>query len=533
MTTENDTPAARKRARSAAGSGGVKTRGDASAQRKSATTKSPGRSTAKPAAKAAAEAAAKSAAQSARAASRVRSTDRPATTARLRTKGAKAERRATRQRQRDEAPMDSTTPPQDTPDEQARIAPVPDSPMPEATPTPGTGTSPHPAIFAAGPVDLLSVEEERLFSRTTRWSFVLMVLLPMLVACAYLFTTAADRFAVEVKFAVRSPTGLPSSDLIGMVTGGAAGTTRSDAYMVVEYLQSRQFLDEVSTRLDLPAIYATDLADPLMRLAPDASKEDQVGYLARVIHPSYDATTEIVTVEAQAFTQNDALRVATAVLDTAEAMVNRLSEQARSDTVRLAEAELARAEAALKAQRAAIAAFRETEQSIDPNQTVATQENVLRDLQSQLATARAEMRSLREFLSPEAPSIRVLASRIASIENQIAQERANLGRGRDPGAEVPATGAETLNSAVSLYEALAVDLEFHERTYVSALSSLEAARLEADRQQRYLAAVVLPSLPESPAYPRVFLTLALIFAICFFSWGILSMFVHVIREHMR
>ena len=441
------------------------------------------------------------------------------------------DRREARQQSREAARREEDMAPTDLPP----TAPPPNDETPAmALNTPAPQAAEDATHFSAGPVDLLTAEEERMFSRTTRWSFIFLVLLPLLAAGAYLFAVAADRYAVEVKFAVRSPTGLPASDLIGMVTGGAASTTRSDAYMVVEYLQSRQFLDEVTTRLDLPAIYATDLADPLMRLAPDASKEDQVDYLTRVVHPSFDATAEIITVEAQAFTQDDALRVASAVLETAEAMVNRLSEQARRDTVRLAEAELGRAEAALKAQRAAIAAFRESEQSIDPNQTVATQENVLRDLQSQLATAQAEMRSLREFLSSEAPSIRVLNSRIASIENQIAQERANLGRGRAEGDAIPSVaGAETLNSAVSLYEALAVDLEFHERTYVSALSSLEAARLEADRQQRYLAAVVLPSLPESPTYPRVFLTLALVFSVCFFTWGILSMFIHVIREHMR
>jgi capsular polysaccharide transport system permease protein len=391
-----------------------------------------------------------------------------------------------------------------------------------------------PTIFAAGPVDLLTPEEERFFSRTTRWSFIALVLLPFLAACAYLLTVAADRYAVEVKFAVRSPTGLPATDLIGIMTGGATGTTRSDSYMVVEYLQSRQFLDELSTRLDLSEIYAVAHADPLMRLAPDATKEDQVDYLARVVQPSYDATAEIITVEAQAFSPADALRVANGVMETADEMVNRLSDAARKDTARLAEAELSRAEAALRAQRNAIAVFRETEQRIDPNQSVTTQENVLRDLQSQLATARAEMRSLRAFLSPDAPSIRVLQSRIASTEKQIVQERANLGRGRgDDDESPPADESETLNSAVTLYEALAVDLEFHERAYISALSSLEAARVEADRQQRYLATVVLPALPESATYPKVLLSLALVFAVCFFSWGIVSMLIHVVREHMR
>lgn len=438
-----------------------------------------------------------------------------------------AERRAARADALAEARADSAT----------KAAAKPRS---RSTTEPPSNAPPVPAsdavesIFAAGPVDLLTPQEERFFSRTTRWSFLVLVVLPVLVSGFYLLALATDRYAVEMKFAVRSPTTLPTTDLIGMVTGGASGSARSDSYMVVEYLQSRRFLDELSIRLNLPEIYSVAHADPLMRLPPDASKEDQVDYLARVIQPSYDATAEIITVEAQAFSPDDALLVANSVLETAGAMVNRLSEEARKDTVRLAEAEVARAEAALRAQRNAIATFRETEQSIDPNQSVVTQENVLRDLQGQLATARAEMRSLLAFLSPDAPSLRVLQSRIASIENQIGQERANLGTGRDSdeAAQGP-VGTSTLNTAVTLYEALAVDLEFHERAYVSALSSLEAARVEADRQQRYLATVVLPALPDSATYPRVLLSLALVFSVCFLGWGILSMLIHVVREHLR
>jgi len=438
-----------------------------------------------------------------------------------------AERRAARADALAEARADSAT----TTPAKPRSRSKTDVPS-EVPPT--AASDPAEPIFAAGPVDLLTPQEERFFSRTTRWSFLALVLLPVLLWGFYLLALATDRYAVEVKFAVRSPTSLPTTDLIGMVTGGASGSTRSDSYMVVEYLQSRRFLDDLSTRINLPEIYAVAHADPLMRLAPDASKEDQVDYLARVIQPSFDATAEIITVEAQAFSPEDALLVANSVHETAGAMVNRLSEEARKETVRLAEAEVARAEAALRAQRNAIATFRETEQSIDPNQSVVTQENVLRDLQGQLATARAEMRSLRAFLSSDAPSIRVLQSRIASIEKQIGQERANLGTGRasDQAAQAPVEGS-TLNTAVTLYEALAVDLEFHERAYVSALSSLEAARVEADRQQRYLATVVLPALPDSATYPRALLSLALVFSVCFLGWGILSMLIHVVREHLR
>lgn len=413
-----------------------------------------------------------------------------------------------------------------------RPAATADAPRP-ARPAQVTPPAPEQA-FAAGPIDALTAQEVRLFGRLTALSFVALVVVPVIAAAIYLFAFAADRYAVEVKFAVRSPAGLPASDLVGMVTGGAATSTQSDSYMVVEYLQSRQFLDELTGQLDLVGIYSVADADFLYRLPDDASKEDQVDYLSGMVSPRFDATAQIVTVEVQAFAPEAALLVAERVMQTAGNMVNRLSEQARRDTVRLAEAEVARAEAALKAQRSAIAAFRETEQQIDPAQRVATQEGVLATLQGTLASARAELRNLQTFLAPDAPSIRVLQSRIASIESQIDAERSRLGGG----GTVPAAGTgtlppDTLTGSVSLYEALSVDLEFHQRTYLSALASLETARVEADRQQRYLASVVLPALPESAVYPRVALTLVLVAAVAFMLWSITAMFVHIIREHLR
>lgn len=400
-----------------------------------------------------------------------------------------------------------------------------------------------PKGFAAGPIELPPPARQRLFSRMTRLAFLVMVALPVLASAWYFTTVASPRYAVDVQFAIRSPAGLPTSDLIGMVTGGtAAGSTQSDSYMVVEFLQSRQFLDELATRLDLAAIYSTDAADPLYRLPADATKEEQVDYLPRMIDPYYDSTSQIVTVEVQAFTPEDARAVAEAVLDAASTMVNRVSEQARQDTVRLAEQELLRAENALKDQRAAIATFRDSEQKIDPNRTAAAQESVLAGLEAELANTRASMTGLREFLSADAPSVRVLQSRIASIEAQLATERARLGSGGTPpendattapAAQGNTASGESLNAVVTRYEELAVDLEFRQRTYLSALGSLEAARVEADRQQRYVATFVHPALPEEARYPRILLSLALITVSCFLIWSILTMSIHVVREHMR
>lgn len=406
----------------------------------------------------------------------------------------------------------------------------------DQAPVPATALPHRDMTFVAGPIAVPTATQLRLFSRITILSFILCVILPILASAAYYSFLAVDRYAVEIKFAIRSPSGASSGDLLGLVSASAAsGSTVADSWMVVEYLESREFLDALTEKVDLKAIYAAPKGDVLTRLPDDAKTEDMVDFLPSVVSASFESATQIITVETQAFTPVDATRMAEVVLDASSTLINAVSEKARQDTVRLAELEVLRAEEALRDQRAAIAAFRESEQKIDPTASVATQEGVLAQLQNRLASTRTELSSLSEFLSPEAPSVRVLQSQIDSLERQIASERARLGMGDE--GETTVNGASTtftdsLNRSVTLYEALKVDLDFRERAYLSALSSLEAARIEADRQQRYVATFVTPSLPESARYPKAMLTVVLIGAVAFLIWGILSMFLHILREHL-
>lgn len=405
----------------------------------------------------------------------------------------------------------------------------------------------RPSAFAAGPIDTGPIGTRRLFSRITLVSFVLCVLVPLALSVIYFGFIASDRYAVEVKFAIRSPTGAASPDLLGMVTGvSGSSATQADSYMVIDFLESRQFVDEIASRLDLQAIYGGETVDVVSRLKEGATAEEIVAYLPWRISPYFDSNTQIVTVETQAFTPEDARLIAESVLVSTGDLINNISERARQDTVRLAEAEVARAEEALKDQRAKIGEFRETEQKIDPRTNVAAQENVLSLLNVELSRSLTEMSTLRVFMSADAPSVRVLQSRIDSLESQIAAERTRVGAGTDAatgavtgtGADGSSTaGVETslpnLTASITQYEALVVDLDFRQRAYLSALSSLELARIEADRQQRYVAAFVLPSTPEEALYPRVPLTLAMIATVAFLAWGVILMFVNIVREHVQ
>jgi|RhiMethySRZTD1v2_1073278.scaffolds.fasta_scaffold3589123_1 capsular polysaccharide transport system permease protein len=83
---------------------------------------------------------------------------------------------------------------------------------------------------------------------------------------------------------------------------------------------------------------------------------------------------------------------------------------------------------------------------------------------------------------------------------------------------------------VANYEELVVDREFAEKAYVSALSSLERARVEADRQQRYVAAFVRPTLPGEALYPRRIVASITVFAIALVLWALGVLIGYAIRD---
>lgn len=370
--------------------------------------------------------------------------------------------------------------------------------------------------------------------KLTLISFVLMVLLPLAAVASYYFAVAADRYSVEAKFAIRSPGASSPSDFLGMVASVSTATsTGTDSYIVVDFIESRDLVDRLEEKIDLRAIYDTPLADPLMRLDSTSTKEDLVDYMARMVSVYYDTSSQILTLEVQAFTPEGAQTVSAAILEICDELVNKISEKIRQDTMRSAETEVARVEAVLDDHRRALAAFRDAQQDIDPAASVGSQMQLLGALEAELASARARLQSLTGFLNDDAPSVRILRGQIEAMEEQLEVQRARLGSGDlpdTPGGAVD-DAATSLSDRVGTYEDLAVDLEFLQQAYFTALASREAARIEAGRAQRYLAAFVQPSLPEKALYPNRALNTLIFGCFALMLWAMGLMMVYVIREH--
>jgi capsular polysaccharide transport system permease protein len=84
---------------------------------------------------------------------------------------------------------------------------------------------------------------------------------------------------------------------------------------------------------------------------------------------------------------------------------------------------------------------------------------------------------------------------------------------------------------VADFERLDLQKLLGEKTLASAFTSLEAARLEAQRQQLYLETIARPNLADYPLYPKRFTSFATIAASCLLAYGIAWLLVAGIREH--
>lgn len=356
-------------------------------------------------------------------------------------------------------------------------------------------------------------------------SFILFFILPSTAVVYYYAAIASDRYAAGASFVVRGLESSGASDLVGSFTGfTTAGSTTSDSYVIRRYLASPDLVQELDREFDIAAHYGDDQIDLISQYRADQPFEQLVIYWQRRIITTYDSTTGIVTFEVQGFDPNTTLTYADAILDAADTLVNDLSEQAQLDSVQFATKEVERAEARLFDRQMALREFRSTTGAINPLANAQLEAELIASLESQLADANAQLQSMTSVLDPTAQIMQELNRKTQALQAQIDARRAAIGN----------TGEGTRSAeTLAEFEGLQLEQTFAQQRYASALSSLEQARIDADRQQRYLAIFSRPLLPEDSIYPYRVRNSLLAIAAFFVIWAIGTLVSYAVRDHLN
>ena len=370
------------------------------------------------------------------------------------------------------------------------------------------------------------VASRRRRSRLGWFSFVIIVLIPVIVAGYYYFLVAADQYVSEFRFALRSAEPERHDPALFLQESIAPSAIGVDSYVVVQYLASRAIIDDLSATLDLRQMFSRSEADWPARLDLPVSIEELVRYWKRQVDAFFDATNGTIVVKARAFAPQDALSLAEGILASSERLVNGLSARARRDALRNAEDEVGRAEKRLKLALTRLREFRDKEGIIDPRKTADATVALAGRVRDELVRADTELSTLKHYMRDDAPSIKMLEARVQSLQ---AQRRAVESEVTD----TEKTRSEALSRVMGSYEQLESERTFAENTYQHALQALDRSRINADRQQVYLATFVRPTLAEEALYPRRLQALGVVFLIAIVIWAIGGIAVQSIRDHLR
>ncbi len=357
-------------------------------------------------------------------------------------------------------------------------------------------------------------------------AFAVIVMLPVLATWWYLNERAADQFASTLAFTVRSEDASSAADLLGGLAptlGGTGGSGDSD--ILYEFIRSQALVQQIDRELDLRSHYSRHLdTDPIFSFDPDGTIEDLTAYWQRIVRISYDASSGLMELRVLAFDPNEAQTIADAIFDKSSIMINDLSAIAREDATRYAREDLDLAVERLKQAREALTAFRISSEIVDPTADVQGQMGLLNLLQEQQVAALIEFDLLNNSTREGDPRLEQARRRIDIIEDRIRQERRKFGVG--VGGENNESYAETIAG----FERLTVDREFAEQAYAAALAAFDAARAEANRQSRYLAAYIQPTLAERSEFPNRPLLIGIVGLFSFLTWAILALSYYALRD---
>ncbi len=355
--------------------------------------------------------------------------------------------------------------------------------------------------------------------------FLLMVVLPGVVTAWYMYTRAADQYESDIGFASRTESASPTFSVLGALGGfgGIGSSSGANMDILYQFIGSQELVTRVDKKLDLRKLWSKPGNDPVLTFPTDGKIEDLVKYWTRMVVPSYDGSTGLMTVKVFAFDPLDARAISQAVLDESTAIINELSVTAQQDATKYGSATLKKAQDEMQAAQKAVTDFRISNHIVDPTDTLASASLVVTSLVQQLGAAEVDLDMLAGTISDSDPRIATLNRRIEVIQKRIEEERSKVGGLADPNAPGYA-------NLVSKYATLTMANDFAQKAYMTALAAYDQAVSDAQHKTAYLATFISPTLAESSLAPNRGLWIFLVSLLGFLGWAASAMIYYALRD---
>ncbi|MFE3835772.1 capsule biosynthesis protein [Pseudogemmobacter sonorensis] len=349
------------------------------------------------------------------------------------------------------------------------------------------------------------------------------VFLPTLVAGWYFSMVATPLYATKSEFQIKLAES-PAAQSAGGLLQGTAMATQPDSIAVQGYLQSRDAMLRLESDLSFRAAFQGERIDPILRLPDPASQEQAYKLYQRYVQISYDPSEGIIKMEVSAPDPQVSAEWSRQLLAYAEQQVDQLTHRLRENSMSDARTSYEEAEQAVIAAQQRVVELQERYKvlSSDVEVTLLTQQ--ISQLETQLTQDRLSLVQMEANDNPNAARMEPIKRRIAALEAEIGALRKRLTEGE--------AGGESLARIQGELMVAQADVETRQMILAQALQAMENARVEANRQTRYLTASVSPVPPDEPTYPRAFENTLVTMLILLGIYLMVSMTVAILREQV-
>jgi len=395
-------------------------------------------------------------------------------------------------------------------------------------------------------------------------AFVLVVVVPTLITVAYFGFLASAQYQSESRFAIRSLRDRTLAGDIGLAkpapslaseygkfgTGGkdsnsnlgssqvaavsqvASSTPKGaedrqiavDAYVVANFILSRNLVNALNQDRMLEDFYSAAEIDQISRLPRSGSSTALWSYWRGKVTPSIDTVSGIVTLRVVAFRPRDARIIAENVIRLTSDMVNNYSLRMRQDILKSAQRSLTEASDLYEKSLESLGSFRSLQASISPIESSNNVMTSLLELETERARVERDQWVTSKLTSPGSIPSQTYSDRVSSLTQQIEKLRSELTE--------QTNDAKSASVAIGKYRDLELERQFAERSYLTAQTAFEQARLEADYKGVALAVFQAPTSPEAPAFPRRLVNSCLVAGIGLIIWSILRLALATLEEYL-
>ena len=236
--------------------------------------------------------------------------------------------------------------------------------------------------------------------------------------------------------------------------------------------------------------------DALQRLDDGVTNETAYKAYKKRVQIGFDPTEGIIKMEVVTPSPELSYNFSKALIGYAEQKVDQLTQRMRKDQMQGAGEGYEKAEINFTIAQDRVVELQEKLGVLSPEGEIAAQMSLIQQVETDIQLRQLELIELLDNPRPNATKRSVLEKSIESRKNLVKKLRTEMTLG--------AEGETSLAKITTELQSAQAQLRLRQELLAASLLQLETARVEANRQTRYLSLSVSPAIPDEASYPRAF-----------------------------